>query len=377
MILNQLQLTNHRNYAELSADFSPSVNIICGRNAQGKTNLLEAVCLLAFGRSYRNAREREMIKMGCDFSEIRANVTSAGRENVLELRLFQSAKRRLVKNGVKLATAGEAAGTVTAVMFDPGDLDLVRGGPEGRRRELDAVISQLRPRYADALSEFRRLYTGKLRILRDYAEKPSLLTMLDEYNDGLIHCGARLVFYRASFMKKLATFAKIQHRDCSGGAEELEITYMTERGVPTDFAENIEPREAIQRIAAALAERQSEHRDHEIASQRCLVGAQRDDFELTINGISARSFASQGQARTCALALKLAERDLVADDTGEAPILLLDDVLSELDETRREFVLERISGGQVLITTCEPGEIPIADGGRTLEIDAGRLVACT
>jgi DNA replication and repair protein RecF len=377
MVLNGIELFAHRNYEDFRAEFSPGVNVVCGKNAQGKTNLLEAVCLLAFGRSHRNARERDIIKTDAEFSEIRARVTSGGRENTLELRLFQSntAKRTLVKNGVKLATAGEAAGTLTAVVFDPSDLDLVRGAPENRRRELDAVIAQLRPRYADALTEFRRLYAGKLKILRDAAEKPSLLDAIDEYNHGLVETGARLIFYRASFVKKLAEPARVHHRDCSGGAEELEINYVTERGVDTEVSDDA-PAE-IRGIAAVLAERQREHREHEIAAGKCLTGAQRDDLELKINGGAARVFASQGQTRTCALALKLAERDLIAEDTGEAPILLLDDVLSELDAARREFVLGRIKGGQVLITTCEPGEIPLAEGGKILEIHAGRLVGCT
>ncbi|MDR0906180.1 MAG: DNA replication/repair protein RecF [Oscillospiraceae bacterium] len=375
MVLNGIELFAHRNYAEFRAEFSPGVNVICGKNAQGKTNLLEAICILAFGHSHRYARERDIIGADAEFSEIRARVTSNGRENTLETRLFRSAKRTVTRNGVKLATAGEAAGTLTAVMFDPSDLDLVRGAPENRRRELDAIIAQLRPRYADALTEFRRLYAGKLKILRDAAEKPTLLDAIDEYNHGLIETGARLIFYRASFVKKLAERAREQHRDCSGGAEDLEIIYLTERGVDTEVSDDA-PAE-IRKIAAALAARQREHREHEIASGKCLTGAQRDDLELKINGTSARTFASQGQARTCALALKLAERDLIAEDTGEAPVLLLDDVLSELDESRRAFVLGRISGGQVLITTCEPGEIPIADGGRILEIHAGRLVGCT
>ena len=372
MILNSLELFNHRNYAELSAEFSPGVNVICGKNAQGKTNMLEAVCLLAFGRSHRSVRDRDTILTGAQFSEITARVSSGGRENTLSTRIFKSAKRTITRNGVKLSTMGEATGTVTAVMFDPSDLYLVFGAPENRRRELDAVIAQLRPRYADALAEFRRLYAGKLKILRDIAEKPSLLDAIDEYNHGLIETGARLIFYRASFVKKLADSARRHHHDCSGGTEELEINYLTEQGINTNVT--ADSAAEIRKITAVLAERQHIHREHEIASARCLVGAQRDDLELKINGELARGVASQGQARTCALSVKLAERDLIAEDTGESPILLLDDVLSELDGARREFVLERIYGGQVLITTCEPGKISVADGGKLIEIEKGRIV---
>ena len=374
MVLNAIELFEHRNYSELQAELAPGINLICGRNGQGKTNLLEAVYMLAAGRSHRAARERDTIRTGAEFSEITARVTSGGRENTLQMRTFQRMKRTLVRNGVKLSRQGDAVGTVTAVMFAPSDLELVFGGPEMRRRELDQVISQLRPRYADALAEFRRLYAGKLKILRGAAEKPSLLEAIDEYNAGLVQMGARLIFYRASFVKKLAAQAREHHFDCSGGTEELAINYMTEKGIDTDMSQDAQVE--IRKISETLAERQRLHREHEIASGRCLTGAQRDDLELTINAMAARSRASQGQARTCALALKLAERDLIAEDTGEAPILLLDDVLSELDETRREFVTGRISGGQVLITSCEPGEIPVADGGRVLKIHGGRLLEC-
>ncbi|MDR0839065.1 MAG: DNA replication/repair protein RecF [Oscillospiraceae bacterium] len=370
MVLNALELDGFRNYRDFRAEFSPGANVICGRNAQGKTNLLEAVCLLAQGRGHRGARDRDMIGFDRDFAGIRADITSGGRDIALEARLTRAGRREVFRNGAKLRRTADLTGSLTAVMFDPTDLELVRGGAETRRRELDACISQLRPRYAAALAEFNRFYAHKLKILKNFREKPSLLDALDDFNRGLTETGARLIFYRAAFVTKLGESARRVHAECSGGLETLAVAYKTERGVDTENPELLQ-------IASALEARQREHREHEIASGMCLTGAQRDDMEVAINGVAARAFASQGQARTASLSVKLAERDIIAGDTGEAPVLLLDDVLSELDVTRREFVLGRIGGGQVLITCCEPGEITLPDGGRVMEIHGGRLVSCT
>ncbi|MDR1065588.1 MAG: DNA replication/repair protein RecF [Oscillospiraceae bacterium] len=371
MILESLELEGFRNYGAAKAEFSPGANIIFGKNAQGKTNLLEAVCLLTGGRSHRGARDRDMISFGGDSARIEARVQAFGREVALELRLRRAGRRETRRNGVKLTRAGERSGIMTAVMFEPEDLELVRGGAAARRAELDKCISQLRPAYASALAGFNRLYAGKLKILGSFREKPSLLDALDDYNRGLCRYGAKLIFYRASFVRKLAERARRVHRECSGETETLELRYKTERGAETDGSGPAP--EEIRAVAEALAARQSEHREHEIASGTCLTGAQRDDLELFINGVPARSFASQGQARTAALAIKLAERELMTEETGEAPVLLLDDVLSELDETRREFVLGKIRGGQVLITCCEPGEIPLPDGGGALQAEGGKI----
>ena len=363
MVLKELRLDGFRNYDGFAAPFSPGINVISGRNAQGKTNLLEAVYLLSHGKSHRGARENELVGFDRDCAMINAKLFSAGRDIELEMRL--GLRRKILRNGVTLKKKSELSGTLTSVMFEPSDLELVKGAPGGRRTELDSVISQLRPMYFAALSEFNRLYAGKLRILKNHRDAPSLIAALDDYNNGLCRMGARLIYYRISFVKKLASFANAVHYECSGKQEQLGIEYRTERGVDVENPDRKE-------IYEALSERQRLHRGDEIAAGRCLVGAQRDDLHITINGLDAKSYASQGQTRTAALSIKLAERDLIADDTGQAPVLLLDDVLSELDAKRREFVLSRITGGQVLITMTD--ENGIITAGKTLIIEAGRLV---
>ena len=361
MILNELRLDGFRNYENFAASFLPGINVICGRNAQGKTNLLEAVYLLSHGKSHRGARENELVGFNREDAKVAAKIFTSGRDIELEMQLGN--RRRISRNGVSLKKKSELSGTLTSVMFEPSDLELVKGAPSRRRTELDSVISQLRPMYFAALTEFNRLYTGKLRILKNHRDSPSLIAALDDYNSGLCKLGARLIFYRISFVKKLADFANTVHYECSGGLEQLGIEYRTERGIDIEHPDR-------SAIYETLTERQRLHRGDEIAAGRCLVGAQKDDLFITINGLDAKSFASQGQTRTAALSVKLAERDLIADDTGEAPILLLDDVLSELDAKRREFVLSRITGGQVLITTTDTGGIA---AGKTLVIEDGRL----
>ncbi|MDR0917405.1 MAG: DNA replication/repair protein RecF [Oscillospiraceae bacterium] len=366
-MLHRLTLANFRNYAALDAEFAPRLTIVSGANGQGKTNLLEACYLAATGRSHRGSRDREMIRFGESDAVLRAEIEFDNREITHELRLSNTGRRVNIRNGSKLRRADAFAETLSAVMFTPDDLNLVRGGADERRRLLDRCISQLRPRYAEALAEHTRLYAHKTRVLRGWRENSGLLDALPEFNNALIDADARLIFYRASFVRKLAERARVLHADCSHGTEELALTYKTVRGADTE-----NPDRAV--IAHALRERSRELYDAELASGQCLVGARRDDIEIAINGTEARKYASQGQARTAALAVKLAEREIMADELGRAPLLLLDDVLSELDEARREFVLTRSSGGQVVISTCVLGETP--PNTRIIEIQNGGIARC-
>jgi DNA replication and repair protein RecF len=232
---------------------------------------------------------------------------------------------------------------------------------------MDNAICQLRPRYASALSEFNRLYDHKVRILKDHFEKPSLLDTLDDFNYRLAQVGSELIYYRAFFARRINEYAGKIHRDFSGDREELTVEYKTVRTVDDPFKK---PSEILPR----LLEHQAEHRDDEIAAGQCLTGPQRDDLDIKINGISAKSFASQGQTRTAALSLKLAERELHFNDRGEYPVLLLDDVLSELDPIRQSFVLNKITEGQVFITCCEDGQIINKTGGKVIKIKNGEIV---
>ena len=365
MKINRIALNGFRNYEFETADFSPGTNVIYGENAQGKTNLLEAVYILAAGKSFRTRFDRELIGFGYDSAEILADIESHDREQTVRIILRSGVRKQITVNSVK-KTASELSGTLTAVLFSPDDLNLIKEGAAARRRLMDNAISQIRPRYAEYLSQFNKLYESKTRILKDWREKPSLLDTLDDFSDGMCRYSAQLIRYRAAFIEKLREETAPIHDAFSGAGEELDLEYSTVSSVKN-------PLGSAQEIYFDLCEHQESHRKAEIESQQCLTGAHKDDIIISINGKNARSFASQGQTRTAALSLKLAEREIYLDETGEYPILLLDDVLSELDLRRQEFVLNRIGGGQTLITCCEDEGISKRTGGKVLYVEKGRI----
>ena len=365
MRIEKIALNGWRNYEWETVEFSPDTNIITGPNAQGKTNLLEAVSMLSCGRSFRTRFDRELIGFGYDSAEILADIYSHGRSQTIRITLKNGQAKKIQVNGVK-KTAGELPEILNSVLFCPDDLNLIKEGAASRRKLMDNAISQIRPKYAELLSDFNRYYENKTRILKDWHEKPSLLDTIDEFSDGICRTSAQIIRYRAAFVQRLAEAAGPIHRDFSGNGEELGMEYKTISTVTNPFA-------SAKEIYYEICDHQESHRRAEIESGQCLTGAHKDDLEIEINGRSARAFASQGQTRTAALSVKLAEREIFLAETGEYPILLLDDVLSELDEKRQSFVLNRIGGGQTLITCCEDSNISDRTGGKVLTVNGGRI----
>ena len=368
MKLLDLQLYDFRNYEKLDVSFDPGVNLILGENAQGKTNLLEAVSYLSAGKSFRTARTQELIRFGCDFADLNANVFSLGREQSVRAVLFAGKRpRQLFVGGVKQKSAAALPGILTTVLFCPEDLLVLKGGSQPRRKLLDNALCQLRPGYAAALAEYGRLLDSKSRILKDWREKPDLLEPLPEYNYRLAQVGAILIAHRARYTEALGKAAADYHHAFSAGREALRLSYHTVSTVKDPFA-------AKSVLFEQILSHQESHYRAELDSGQCLTGPHKDDFEAFLGDIPVKAFGSQGQTRTAAISLKLAERELLRRDTGEEPVLLLDDVLSELDAARQDFVLNQITSGQVLITCCEPGRF--TQIGKTIEIRAGGLV-CT
>lgn len=365
MKIDRIALNGFRNYDFETAEFSPGTNVIYGENAQGKTNLLEAVYMLAMGRSFRTRFDRELIGFGCDSAEILAEVESHEREQTVRILLKNGVRKQITVNAVK-KTASELGETLNVVLFCPDDLNLIKEGAAARRRLMDNAICQIRPRYAGYLSQFNKFYESKTRILKDWRDKPSLLDTLDEFSDGMCRASAQLIRYRAAFASRLDKAAAPIHSDFSGEGERLELRYKTVSTVA-------DPTAPAREIYYELCDHQERHRRAELDAGQCLTGAHKDDLEIFINGSAARSFASQGQTRTAALSVKLAEREIFLAETGEYPILLLDDVLSELDAKRQEFVLNSIGGGQTLITCCEDEGISSRTGGRVLFVEKGRI----
>ena len=366
MKLRRIALDGFRNYTDFTADLSPGVNVIWGENAQGKTNLLEAIGFLSGARSHRARGDKELISFHQDQGTITAEVTSRGRDFLLEIQLFRGARRRLFVNHVKCKTAAELGGIVQTVLFCPEDLALIKAGAAERRSFLDHAICQLRPRYAEALAQYNKLLDHKTRILRDWEKHPSLLDVLEDFNEAMARAGALVIHYRAHFVRKLAEKAAQIQTEFSGGRETLALHYATVSTVRDPLGPTVELYEDLRR-------HQDSHAKAERDARSCLSGPHKDDLVARINGQPARQYASQGQTRTAALSLKLAERELFRDDTGQWPILLLDDVLSELDARRQDFILRRITGGQVILTGCEAPDGSFPEG-RTLHIVQGKLV---
>ena len=365
MRVNRIFLNGFRNYDMETAELSSGINIISGRNAQGKTNLLEAVYMLTGGKSFRTRFDKELIGFDCDFAEILADINAHEREQTVKILLKNGERKQIFQNGVK-KTGAKLSDSLTAVLFCPDDLSIVKDGAAARRRLMDMAICQLRPGYAKLLSDYGKLYENKLRILKDWREKPGLLSALDDFSQGMCRVTAQIIRYRASFAKRLRDEAVPIHREFSGGGEELDIQYKTVSTV-TD------PMAGYGEVCAQVYEHQAARRQAELDSQSCLTGAHKDDLEIFINDKPARSFASQGQTRTAALSIKLAEREIHLVETGEYPVLLLDDVLSELDAKRQDFVLNRIGQGQTLITCCEDERIMERTGGKIFSVENGRI----
>ncbi len=366
MKLNNILLQDFRNYHQLQLEFDPGVNLIVGDNAQGKTNLLEAIAYLGSGKAFRTQKTAELVRLHADVAQIAGEVYSQERIQNLRWILYPASRpRQLFRNGVKKKTAADISGVLQTVLFCPEDLMILKGGASARRKLGDQALCQLRPNYEAALNEYNRILEQKSRILKDRHENPALLEILPEYNTRLCQVGALLISYRARFYEGLGKAAQVYHGHFSGGAEEFRLEYRTVSTVLDPFA-------PVSTLTGWLQEHLESHYRAELDSAQCLTGPHKDDFDVSLSEMSLKAFGSQGQVRTSAISLKLAQRELMGRESGEIPVLLLDDVLSELDPGRQDFVLNQISEGQVFITCCEPGRFTKL--GKTIEIEKGNVI---
>ena len=365
MRLDKIALRNFRNYEELALSFAPGVNLIVGDNAQGKTNLLEAIAYLGTGKSFRAMKTGEMVRFGAEFADIEGSVFSQEREQTLRWVLFAGSRpRQIFRNGAKKKTAAEISNIMSTVLFCPEDLMVLKAGAAPRRRLGDNALCQLRPNYDAALTEYNRILEQKNRILKDHFENPGVLEILPEYNTRLCQVGALLISYRARFYESLGKAAAEYHRQFSGGSEEFRLDYKTVSTVSDPFA-------PVKDLTENLTDHLQAHYRAELETCQCLTGPHKDDFSVSLDHIDLKAYGSQGQTRTAAISLKLAQRELMKRESGEEPVLLLDDVLSELDPGRQDFVLNQIVSGQVFITCCEPGRFTKL--GKTVEIKQGKV----
>lgn len=351
---------NYRNIAELSLNFGDGTTVICGRNGQGKTNLLESIWLLTGARSFRQSADTALVKDGCEFAVISSDFFSRERKQNLRLTISEQGRKMSLNRGAA-QSASSLAGSFFCVVFSPDHLELIKGSAEKRRRFIDAALCQLYPGYLAALKKYTRLLQQKNSLLKDSWTVAAALDMLDVIDFQLAQCAVFITEKRREFSLQLSQFANGYQSDITAGSERLTLEY-----VSTLFSDR--PAEIEAAVGAMAASRGTD-----IKLGFCSQGVHRDDLAVKINGRDTRSRASQGQQRSCVLALKLAEADIFSKVTEQRPVLLLDDVFSELDFQRREFLIECIGGTQAIMTGCElsPQEEKNASG--VYFIDAGGL----
>lgn len=361
MIIKSLYLRNFRNYTEQQFDFCSGVNVIYGNNAQGKTNILEAINLFSCGRSHRAVKEREMIRFGEGKGSAAVIFEGYERENTASIILSMDKRKEILLNGVKIGRMDRLIGYFHCVLFCPDDLTMVKGMPSQRRRFLDMSISQLKPGYFQALVQYKKLMEHKARMLKnqDFSE------MYPVFCEKMAELGAKIMVYRKSYCDKLFSYAKIIHEEITEGREQLEIRYM-----PTFEADDYTNG---QRLSEQFIQVQREHDDKERILRQSVIGPHRDDLVFLINGKNVKNFGSQGQQRTVVLTLKMAHLEMIRQYSGENPILLLDDILSELDLSRQKYLLDKIEGRQVIITCTNREGILDSENKKFFHIKSGKV----
>ncbi len=340
MEIKRLILRDFRNASDSDITFKSGVNVICGCNAAGKTNILESIFYFAAGKSFRNCKDREMISFGSDKGQISMVFKTAGVENKMSATLSKQGRRAISIGESSPLRLSEYIGRFRAVIFTPDHLSLVKGSPENRRRFLDLAICQSFPRYASSLSEYNRVLAQKNALLK----KGNVVDeLLEVYNERLATLAAIITVNRRKYVSKLEEEAKKFLFDMSGNKEELRLVYQSQAG-------DIETQEEIREKYKEIFRDKMQFEKEKFFSW---YGAHKDDFAVTVNKKSVKTYASQGQQRSVVLSLKLAEGELSAKLTGEYPVFLLDDILSELDKDRKSYILSRITDRQVIITGCE------------------------
>ena len=362
MKINSIKIENFRNIESLSLDFD-DVNIIYGENAQGKTNLIEAIYLFTGAKSFRGVKDKELVKFGEEYSRLKIEFSNNSREQNAEL-LIQN-RRSVTLNGVKKKSATSLGDELKAVIFSPVHLSMVKDGPLERRRFIDNALCQLKSNYRNVLKEYNRALAQRNMLLKDISKNNSLYDMLYIWDKNLAVSGAKIIFQRMKYIEALLPYAKDVFDGLSSGKEEINLVM---KGA-FDY-DGLTLDEIQKKLMFAL----DNNRGNDILNRNTNIGPHRDDMEILINGKSARSFGSQGQQRSCVLALKLAEASLLREMTQDEPLALLDDVMSELDISRQDYILNHIKDWQVFITCCDANTVLRLKQGKTFHISNGGLI---
>ena len=386
MLIRRLRLEHFRNIGELDLELAPGRTVLHGDNGQGKTNILEALFMLAAAKSVRARHEREIVSLKSDaeipYARIEAEVQKAGGGEprlTIDIVLQRTPggpggegahlQKRVRVNGVTRPAAG-LVGEVQAVLFEPQDVELVFGPPSARRRYLDLTLSQVDSRLFRSLQEYNRVLAQRNSLLKAVRERRAGVDELPYWDEGLVTAGAVVVEARRTALERLGALASETHGELTAGAERLDLTYVPSLAGALEAGEE---------IGTLFKEALAEGREREVAQGTTLVGPHRDDFAFTVGGANLAAFGSRGQQRLATLALKLAEARFMEERSGEPPVLLLDDVLSELDPARRRYLTERVEKhAQAIITTADLAafEADFLEGSRVLRVAAGAVDAC-
>ena len=349
MYIEQINLKNFRNYEEQDIKLNPHINIFYGDNAQGKTNILEAIFLGGFGKSFRTSKEKEMIKLQKDFLEVNIKYQKSDRDG--KVKIILSNKKQIEINGVKIKKLSELIGNLNLVIFTPDDIQILKNGPDKRRRFLDMMIGQLRPNYVYTLNLYLKTLEQRNNYLRQIKEENKSEEMLEIWDEKLVEYAEIICKYRKEFIEKIKEQIKVIHPKITENNEILTLNYITECDNKETYLSLLKQRRKLDIIKGFTTK-----------------GIHRDDFKVFINDKEIGIYGSQGQHRTAILTLKLAELYVIYNEIGEYPILLLDDFMSELDENRRKSFLEYIQDTQVIITCTDKMELENLEIGKDYQL---------
>lgn len=359
MYIREIELKDFRNYRELKVSFSRHVNIFLGNNAQGKTNLLEGIYLNAMARSFKTTRDREMIRFGEDFCKIRTVSVTDDEEQTTEIVITKEGKKAIRLDGMKVSRTSQLLDRMYIIIFSPEDLKIVKDEPEKRRKFIDRELCQIKPGYYSDLSNYKKVLRQRNTYLKETDIEPSVL---DIWDFELAKYGSKVILKRKEFIDKINTISSRIHEGISGGKEKLELKYESN----IDFTENTE-KDYYDLLVS--------ERNDDIRNRTTGRGPHKDDLKISGNGTDLRKFGSQGQQRTAALSLKLSEIRLIEEETGEKPVLLLDDVLSELDNERQTYLINSLGENQMFITTADlSGKVARSlPEGKVFKISSGNV----
>ncbi|HHW56256.1 MAG TPA: DNA replication/repair protein RecF [Clostridia bacterium] len=340
MYVKELFLDNFRNLQKQRIEFCEGINIIYGLNAQGKSNLLESIRILSMGRSFRGSRTSELIRFGEDYFYVRIFIKLQEGDKRIEFGYRSNGNKVIKVNGNKIKSISDLLGHLLTVIFSPEDLNIIKEGPSYRRKYLDSCISVIDKNYLYNLMQYNKVLVNRNKLLKDIKEDRSKKSLLEIFDEQLIGYGSKIIVMRQNYLKNMESYMKSFLREISN--EKVEIIYINSVGLKEAFEEAI--------IKKRLKERLEKNLDLDLKFLTTQTGPHREDFKIIINGYDSRIYSSQGQQRTGALCLKLSEFEILKKETGEKPILLLDDVMSELDENRKKYILRKLEGFQTFIT---------------------------